>query len=122
MADQSQGSAIAAPIEQTPGEPEPIGTPFSTKLLEFPLTMEVIFLVLGAMATDGGGLAKIALGTLISHCLGIALIVSRRRNRLTKGDLLYIKLGWALFWFISPFFLSFWMDYALRHHWSWLLE
>lgn len=122
MTNVSSAPSAADRIEGQPGEqPEPVVTPFSPAMLVFPFFIELTMLLLGAITVDGGGVFKIALGTFMSHCLGIVLVVSRRRNRLTKGDLIYIKLGFVLFWLIAPFFLKFWMDYALRHHWTWLL-
>jgi hypothetical protein len=107
---------------QTPtAQPTPIAAPacaFTFSRCIIPLIIDLFFVFVGMITTDGGGGFKIFLSGFIAHSVGIAIIAMRRPDRLTSGDRLFIRYGFFLLsFFLEPLFLAFWLDYVPHHHW-----
>lgn len=88
--------------------------PLALSMFVVPFAIESLMIMLGAITTDGGGMYKICLATLISHWVGIAIIVTRRHRRLTKEDVSFIKGGFVLIYILVFVFLGLWLVAVAR--------
>jgi hypothetical protein len=72
---------------------------------------QAIIMILAAMILDGGSIGQVCLYALLGFWGGVFVLRVRRREALTKMDLMLIRGGYILVCIIS-FFITRWI-------WSW---
>lgn len=107
-------------LAEEPAQKPDETVPLALSMFVVPFAIESLMVMLGSITTDGGGMYKICLATLISHWVGIAIIVTRRHKRLTKEDVGFIKGGFVLIYILVFVFLALWLVAVDHFNLYWL--
>ena len=100
---QPAGAQESAPDSAAKSTPQP------QSRLEFAFTLSILLQVLfgfvGLIATDGGGMLQLWTFSFFGYWAGVVVIFKRRKTgNLTKGDLVFIRIGFlAIMYLVAPF-------------------
>lgn len=86
------------------------------------LVVSCVLLFLGAIATDGGLVGKLALVGSLGHLAFCALVARRWHHPPTPFEAAFLRFGAVPFQILAMPFAVLWWQLAWEHRWFWLLR